>query len=50
MTDDEIIDIVVVGEDGRITVPSKIREELKLAKGDRVIWTLGQDRACVKKV
>jgi len=50
MTDDEIIDIVVVGEDGRITIPYRIREELKLTKGSRVIWTLGQGRACVKKI
>lgn len=50
--DEEIIDIVVVGEDGRITVPSKIRQKMKLAKGSRVMWMLEnkEEKASIRKV
>jgi len=52
MDDAEIIDIVIIGEDGRVTIPSKIRETLKLTKGSRVMWTLEkkEERAFIKKV
>jgi AbrB family looped-hinge helix DNA binding protein len=45
-----MIDIMVVGRDGRVTIPSEIRKALKIAEGDKVIWILGGDRAYIKKV
>lgn len=43
------IKIVVVGEDGRVTLPSEIRKALKIDVGDKVLWLLESDRACLKK-
>jgi len=44
------IKIVVVGEDGRVTLPIEIRRALKIKIGDRVIWTLEPEHACLKKI
>lgn len=46
----EVVDIAVVGEDGRVTIPKSIRKVLKISKGDRVIWSLEEEKACMKKV
>lgn len=50
MEDSRIIDVMVVGEDGRVTIPHKIREELGLTKGDRVMWILENGRPYLKKI
>jgi bifunctional DNA-binding transcriptional regulator/antitoxin component of YhaV-PrlF toxin-antitoxin module len=44
------IKIVVLGEDGRVTLPREIRKALKIEVGEKVLWTLEEDRAYLKKV
>ena len=47
---DKPIKIVVVGEDGRVTLPREIRKVLRIEVGEKVLWTLEEDRAYLKKV
>lgn len=49
--EEKVIKIVIVGEDGRVTLPSEIRRVLKIEVGDKVLWTLeGNSRAFIEKV
>jgi AbrB family looped-hinge helix DNA binding protein len=45
-----MVDILVVGKDGRVTIPSEIREELRITEEDKVIWVLEGERAYINKV
>jgi len=45
-----IIEIGTISSRGQIAIPSKIRTELELSEGERVLFILDEDTLIVKKV
>ena len=43
-------DIITVGEKGQIVIPKKIREELKIIKGTKLIITEDKDKISIKPI
>lgn len=45
-----IIELGTISSRGQIAIPSKIREELELSEGEKVLFVLDGDTLIVKKV
>ncbi|MBI2670591.1 AbrB/MazE/SpoVT family DNA-binding domain-containing protein [Candidatus Woesearchaeota archaeon] len=43
-------EIITVGEKGQIVIPKKIREELKIIKGTKLIITEDKDKISIKPI
>ena len=43
-------EIITVGEKGQIVIPKKIRDDLKIAKGTKLIVSEDKDRITIKPV
>jgi len=44
------VSISSISSKGQVTIPKKIREELGIKEGDKVIFLLDGDRAIIKKI
>lgn len=40
----------VVGERGTVTIPAEIRKKIKLQKGDKIVFTLQDDKVVMQPV